>query len=78
MTKGPDAIARQLRNEARRPRTDAGLDAQPWDLEPFPTADDLACECGAEWVETMRPCPGCGLTIEQVAERVAAGRRSLR
>jgi hypothetical protein len=28
-------------------------------------------DCGAE-CDTMRPCPGCGLTIEQVVERSLA------
>lgn len=28
-------------------------------------------DCGAHWSELMSPCPGCGLTVEAVAERFA-------
>ena len=28
-------------------------------------------DCLHPWPDTLRPCPGCGLTIEDVSERAA-------
>lgn len=38
-------------------------------------ADERCPDCDASWVDTMQPCPGCGLTIEAVAERLAGRAR---
>ena len=51
------------------PEREADLDA--------PYSDEQCPDCGALWPETMRPCPTCGLSIEDVAERLAR-RRSIR
>lgn len=32
-------------------------------------------DCGQPWPPELRTCPSCGLTVEEVAERVARSRR---
>lgn len=37
--------------------------------------EDTCPDCGGHWPAELRQCERCGLTIEEVAERVAASRR---
>lgn len=47
--------------------------ASPVGWDEVPPIDNMACpDCDGEWPVETNECPNCGLTIENIAERVAS------